>query len=129
MKETIIRQNIDAEFYISENCYIIELYNTPEDPNISIARARVKPGNTTRLHRLIGTSERYYIISGKGRLEIGTLQPREVNPGDIAVIPAMCSQRISNIGSEDLIFLCICAPRFTKDIYEDIENTDPKKNK
>lgn len=31
------------------------------------------PGVTTRWHRVKGTSERYVILEGKGRVEVGTL--------------------------------------------------------
>ena len=127
MKESVRRQNLSEEFYTPEKCYIIELSNTPDDPDASIAHARVEPGVTTRWHRLIGTAERYYIISGRGRLEIGKLQPQEVTAGDTVLIPPMCRQRITNIGSEDLVFLAICTPRFSSNVYEDIENIDSHK--
>ena len=55
MKEAIKKQNLKKEFYTSEKCYITELSNTPDDPDVSIARARVEPGVTTRWHRLKGT--------------------------------------------------------------------------
>ena len=122
MKETVRRQNPGDEFYAPENCYIIELSNTPDDPAASIARARVEPGVTTRWHRLAGIVERYYIVSGRGRMEVGNLPPQEVNAGDIVLIPSMCRQRITNICSEDLVFLAICTPRFSNDMYEDIED-------
>lgn len=93
MKETIIEGNLCREFYTAEKCYITELSNTPDDPEASIARARVEPGITTRRHRLRGTSERYYILSGKGIVEVGKLAPQEVYPGDIVLIPPMCPQR------------------------------------
>lgn len=121
MKAAIKRQNIGNEFYTSEKCYITDLSNTPDDPDVSIARARVAPGTTTRWHRLKGTVERYYIIAGKGLVEVGRLPPQEVSAGDIVLIPAMCRQRITNIGEEDLLFLAICTPRFTNAVYEDIE--------
>lgn len=122
MKEAVIHPNLNNEFHIPENCYITELSNSSDDPDLSIARARVEPGVTTRWHRLAGTAERYYIISGRGVAEIGELPPQEVNAGDIVLIPEMCRQRITNIGSEDLIFLAICTPRFSNDIYEDISD-------
>ena len=125
MKEAIISQDLSKEFYTREKCYITELSNTPEDPDASIARARVKPGITTRWHRLIGTAERYYIVSGSGRVEIGKLPPQEVGAGDIMLIPAMCRQRITNTGADDLIFLAICTPRFSDEVYEDIEERSP----
>ena len=121
MKEAIKHQNLSNEFYTLEKCYITELSNTPDDPDVSIARAKVKPGVTTRWHRLMGTGERYYIVNGTGRVEVGKLSPKEVKPGDIVLIPPMCRQRITNIGSEDLVFIAICTPRFSNDAYKDIE--------
>jgi hypothetical protein len=63
MKEAIRKQNLSDEFYAPEKCYITELSNRPDDPDASIARARVEPGVTTRWHRLAETVERYYISS------------------------------------------------------------------
>ena len=120
--EAIRRIDLAAEFYISEGCYIIELSNTPDDPQVSIARARVAPGVTTRWHRLSGITERYVIVEGRGRAEVGDLPPQEVSPGDVVLIPPSCRQRITNVGTEDLIFLAICTPRFRPDAYEDIEH-------
>jgi len=122
MKAKIKKQNLKAEFYMAEGCFITELSNSADDPDVSIARARVEPDVTTRRHRLKGITERYYIVSGKGRVEIGDLPPREVNPGDVVLIPPMCPQRITNIGKDDLIFLAICSPRYTQDVYEDIND-------
>ena len=34
----------DQEYYFKEGCFINELSNAPEDPEVSIARARVEPG-------------------------------------------------------------------------------------
>ncbi len=121
MKEIILLENLKDEIYTPEKCYITELSNSDNDPDASIARARVEPGVTTQWHRLKQTIERYFILSGKGMVEVGSLPAQEVNAGDTVLIPAMCRQRISNIGSKDLIFLAICTPRFTDDVYEKIE--------
>lgn len=120
MNEAIRRINLSEEFYTPEGCYIIELSNTPGDADASIARARVAPGVTTRWHRLRGTTERYCILSGRASVEIGKLPPQELGPGDVVLIPPMCRQRITNIGSGELIFLAICTPRFSNHAYEDI---------
>ena len=125
MKEAIKPQSLSKEFYTRERCYITELSNTPDDPDASIALARTEPGVTTRWHRLRGTVERYYVVNGRGRVEIGKLPPQEVSAGAIVLIPPMCSQRITNTGSEDLVFLAICTPRFTDDDYEDLEDSPP----
>ena len=125
MKQGIRRQLLDEEFYTSEGCYITEISNSTDDPEVSVARARLDPGMTTRWHRLHDTAERYVILQGRGRVEIGSLHPQEVNVGDVVLIPPMCRQRICNIGTEALVFLAICTPRFTNDAYEDI-NDNPQ---
>ncbi len=121
MEATIKHPHPDNEFHTVERCYINELSNSPDDPELSIARARLEPGVTTRWHRLSATVERYYILAGKGRVEIGELEPEDVIPGDIVLIPPMYRQRITNVGSADLIFLAICTPPFSNGAYEDIE--------
>jgi mannose-6-phosphate isomerase-like protein (cupin superfamily) len=124
VKECVKKLELSDEFYTDEGCYIIELSNGPDDTDVSIARARVEPGVTTRWHRLKGTSERYCIINGEGIVEVGKQPPQEVSTGDVILIPPMCRQRIANIGLEDLIFLAICTPRFSRDVYEDIEDEE-----
>jgi mannose-6-phosphate isomerase-like protein (cupin superfamily) len=122
MNEAIKRINLSAEFYTPEKCYIVELSNTPDDPDASIARARVAPRVTTRWHRVVGITERYVIIEGSGRVEIGSLPPHDVSAGDVVLIPPSCPQRITNLGQGDLVFLAICTPRFRPEAYEDIDN-------
>ncbi len=122
MKEAIRRIDVATEFYTPEGCFIIELSNTADDEEASIARARVEPGVTTRWHRLSGTTERYVILEGNGRVEVGGLAPQDVGAGDVVIIPPLCRQRISNFGAGDLIFLAICTPRFRQDLYEDIDS-------
>ena len=122
MKECIRKLGHGEEFFTPEGCYITELSNIADDPDVSIARARVEPGMTTRWHRLRGTTERYVILNGEGLVEVGNQLPQEVTAGDVVLIPPVCRQRITNIGREDLIFLAICTPRFSKEAYEDVEN-------
>ena len=117
MKATITPLDLHSEYYFQEGCFITDLSNSPDDPDVSIVRARVEVGVTTHWHRLKGTTERYYIVSGKGRVEVGDLLPQQVCAGDIVLIPPLCRQRISNIGTEDLIFLAICSPPFSNNVY------------
>ena len=125
MKEKVLPFNPHLEFFTPEGCYILELSNSAEDPTASIARARVAPGATTRWHRVRDTVERYIILEGKGRVEVGSLPLQEVNPGDVVLIPPNCRQRITNTGQQDLIFLCLCTPRFIPEAYEDLESGPP----
>lgn len=121
MKARIRHYDAAAEYFTRELCHINELANGADDPDASIARARVAPGVTTRWHRLSGTAERYVVLEGRGRVEVGALRPQEVGPGDVVSIPPLTRQRISNIGATDLVFLAVCTPRFRPEAYEDLE--------
>jgi mannose-6-phosphate isomerase-like protein (cupin superfamily) len=121
MNEAILHCSPDAEFWTPERCHVTEWSNSDADPAASIARARVSPGVTTRWHRLHGIAERYVILEGKGRVEVGQLAPQDVAPGDVVLIPPECRQRITCTGRGDLIFLAVCTPRFSPAAYEDIE--------
>lgn len=111
-----------TEHVIDEGCHIVEMLQADDDPLLSIARARVEPGATTRWHRLAGTSERYVISAGQGLVEIGELAPQAVGPGDVVLIPPGCRQRITNTGPGDLLFLAICTPPFQAANYQDVED-------
>jgi mannose-6-phosphate isomerase-like protein (cupin superfamily) len=119
----------DAEFYTPELCFVNELSNSDADPDASIARVRVPSGVTTRWHRLRETTERYVLLSGRGRIEMGKLPAQDVSAGDVVLIPPDCRQRITNLGAEDLIFLAVCTPRFRPDHYEDIDPEPMQPNK
>ncbi|MDX1698640.1 MAG: cupin domain-containing protein [Thiohalobacterales bacterium] len=121
MQAAIKHASTANEFHTDEQCFITELSNASDDPDVSVARARVAPGVTTRWHRLAGIAERYVIISGRGLVEVGDLAPEEVTAGDMVLIPPLCRQRITNTSPADLVFLAICTPRFTPDAYEDME--------
>lgn len=124
MTTSLKRFAASAEYFFHEGCHIIELDNEASDPALSIARARVEPGKTTRWHTLQHTVERYVIISGDGLVEVGTEPARAVSAGDVVIIPANCRQRIHNNGADDLIFLALCTPRFVPENYLDNEALD-----
>ena len=44
MRENIRHPRLTDEHLIDEGCFIVELSNAPDDPDVSIARARVPPG-------------------------------------------------------------------------------------
>ena len=118
MEPKIVKASALTEFFTPERCFIAENYSSN---GISIARARVKPAVTTLTHHLAGVDEIYLVTSGKGKVTVGDLEPTEVGVGDVIVILAGTSQKIANIGETDLVFYCICTPRFTADCYCDEE--------
>lgn len=106
----------NQEFYTNEGCYITELLNSDASPRVSVAIARVKPGNTTQLHALDKVYETYVLRSGSGIMEVDG-QQHPVETGDQIAIAANIPQRITNTGETDLEFYCICVPRFTPVCY------------
>ncbi|MFN2309538.1 MAG: cupin domain-containing protein [Gammaproteobacteria bacterium] len=117
MQIPVIHPDPALEYAFVEGCRILESWNHGDDPQASIARARVAPGVTTRWHALNGVTERYLIVEGSGRVEVGERAPERVQVGDVVVIPAGVRQRITNVGAGDLVFYAICTPRFTPACY------------
>ncbi|PUB76914.1 MAG: cupin domain-containing protein [gamma proteobacterium symbiont of Ctena orbiculata] len=126
MQARILRHDASKEYFFQEGCFINELSNHDGDGDLSIARARVEPGVRTRLHRLNRSTERYCIISGEGEVEIEGLPAQSVAAGDVVLIPPGSSQRISNRGNVDLIFIVLCTPRFDPRDYVDLEGTEER---
>ena len=118
--QTIKAFRPDSEFFLEEGCYIIELHNSADDDGCSIARARVEPGKITELHCLQDIVERYVIVSGSGEVELDGQAPVAVAAMDVVIIPAAVSQRIRNTGESDLVFLCVCTPRFDQKEYRQV---------
>ena len=86
MISKIVRKDIKNEFFTDEQCFIIDS-SEPSDAAMSIAIARVEPGVTTAYHYLDEIDERYLIISGHGRREIGDKPAADIRSGDIVYIP------------------------------------------
>ncbi len=74
----------------------------------SLAVARVAPGQATERHALRG-HEVYYLLSGSGRMHVGT-DSALVAAGDAIHIPPGAVQWIENLGEEALEFVAVVAP-------------------
>ena len=118
----LLRSGSSAPFYTEERCYISELLNTPQCTEVSLAECRVAPGVTTQLHSL-SVAERYVIQQGRGVMELHMGAPFAIEVGDCVLIPADCPQRVVNTGTEDLVFLCVCTPRFEGHCYAVLETS------
>ncbi|RQW00277.1 cupin domain-containing protein [bacterium] len=99
------------EFIAGDKTKIRELLH-PDKADVkldySLAHATLEPGEISALHTL-NTSEVYYILSGRGRMEIEG-EFRDVAAGDTVYIPPLGRQRIEALGEEKLAFLCIVCP-------------------
>jgi len=80
----------------------------------SIAHAIVPAGEASLPHLLETSMELYYILSGCGEMHIDD-ETSQVHEGQIVLIPPKARQYIRNIGTGDLVFLCIVAPKWQAD--------------
>lgn len=104
---------------VIDQSLLVELLHPDKVPeaaglSCSIAHAIVHPGESTLPHVLERSTELYYILSGRGEMHIQNEQ-RPVHPGQIVHIPPKARQFIRNTGPEDLVFLCIVAPKWQAD--------------
>lgn len=111
----------ETQFSTTERCDINELLNHPDSADCSIARASVAPGICTQWHAVKDTIERYVILQGQGRVFIAQQPPVAVSYLDVVSIPAGDAQKIENTGTDELVFLCICTPRFEAHNYLNLE--------
>ena len=79
--------------------------------NQSLAEATLRAGQSTRAHFHPKAEEIYYILKGRGRMQMGSGE-RQVQPGDAITIPPGTPHKIFHAGTGDLVFLCCCAPGY-----------------
>ena len=111
----ISRDNV-TPFITKDSSEIREIL-APRNSNIqrqSLAEARLLPGCSTEEHHHVQTEEIYYILSGCGRMTIDG-EERDVTRHDGIAIPPGGRHKITNTGSDDLLFLCCCAPAYEHD--------------
>lgn len=108
-----------VEFIAGDNCTLREILHPDKEAiavRYSLAHAMVKPGDTTRQHRL-KTAEVYYILEGEGVMHING-ESAPVRPGSTIYIPPRATQCITNSGPADLRFICIVDPAWRKEDEE-----------
>ena len=92
----------------SEIRSILDRTNAPVKQQ-SLAEATVHAGGGTQRHCHRMSEEFYFILAGRGRMDIDG-ETREVGPGDAILIPAGAWHTI--LAEERLRFLCCCAPPY-----------------
>jgi mannose-6-phosphate isomerase-like protein (cupin superfamily) len=96
-----------APFTTKDGSTIRELHHTDEQ---SLAEATLAPGQTTERHYHARTEEIYFLLEGKGEMELDG-ERRHVAPGDAVLIPAGAWHQIR--AESSLRFLCCCAPPYS----------------
>jgi mannose-6-phosphate isomerase-like protein (cupin superfamily) len=82
--------------------------------NQSLAEARLAVGAPTAPHFHPRAEEIYFLLEGRGRMQVEG-DVREVGPGDAIAIPPGARHQIVNCGDGPLRFLCCCAPGYEHD--------------
>jgi mannose-6-phosphate isomerase-like protein (cupin superfamily) len=54
-------------------------------------------------------------------MRVGDGESFDIGPGDTVTIPQNTAQSVANTGDSDLVFLCLCTPRFLQDCYTSLE--------
>lgn len=90
---------------------LLDLSNAPVR-NQSLAEATLPQGNQTERHYHRLSEEFYYLLEGRGMMEIDGVD-KVVEPGDAILIPAGAWHQIRAI--ESMRFLCCCAPPYAHD--------------
>jgi mannose-6-phosphate isomerase-like protein (cupin superfamily) len=98
---------------------IFHPHNTLSGIRYSISHSILPPGKKSKLHKL-KSSEVYYILSGKGILQIDDESINLAKDQSI-YIPPHSRQRIENIGKDELKFLCIVDPAWKQEDEEILE--------
>lgn len=111
-----------AEFKAGDGTILREILRPEEaeEANVairySLAHARLPTMQASQQHRL-SSAEVYYILEGAGIMQIDG-ERQQVGPGDCIYIPPSAVQHIENMGSGDLVFLCIVDPAWCKEDEE-----------
>jgi len=120
----VINRGAVSAFVTKDTSIIREILSPRNAPGSiarqSLAEATLPPGAATEGHYHPITEEIYYILSGTGRMQIGS-EARSVAPGDGIAIPPGAPHQIRNTGPADLVFLCCCAPAYE---HQDTVMTD-----
>jgi mannose-6-phosphate isomerase-like protein (cupin superfamily) len=82
--------------------------------NQSLAEARLPVGAATAPHFHPRAEEIYFILEGRGQMQIEA-SVRAVAPGDAIAIPPGLRHQITNTGDVTLRLLCCCAPCYEND--------------
>jgi mannose-6-phosphate isomerase-like protein (cupin superfamily) len=110
------------EIIAGDNTLLKELFNPLKDDldlRYSFAVGRVQQGGSTYLHRL-KHSEVYFLLKGTGEFIING-ETAIVGASQAIYIPPGASQKVTNVGNDELLFVCIVDPAWKEDDEEILE--------
>ena len=109
-----IRARTDAEpFTTADGSTIRSLLDRTTAPvrRQSLAEATIAGGTATTRHYHRAAEELYYLIEGRGEMEIDGERAR-VGPGDAILIPARAWHQLTADAGATIRMLCCCSPPY-----------------
>ena len=107
-------------FLAGDHTHLRELLHPANDgvhTLFSLAHATLNHGEKSLPHRLVKSSETYYILEGEGAISIDG-QISSLETGDTIFVPPNARQWVQNTGLGRLAFLCIVSPPWSADDEE-----------
>jgi mannose-6-phosphate isomerase-like protein (cupin superfamily) len=104
------------EIIAGDNTLLKELFNPLKDEleiGYSFAVGRVQPDGTTYLHRL-QSSEVYFFLKGTAEVTVND-ETAVIGASQAVYIPPGASQRVKNVGPDELLFVCIVDPAWKEE--------------
>lgn len=98
---------VNGAIISQDGCKILELERNEQ---YSLALGELAKGEKSKLHKM-EMQELYYIIQGKGKITIDK-EEKEIEKGEVIVVPAKAEQKLENIGQKTLKFLMIVNPPY-----------------
>ena len=71
---------------------------------------------------LLFKRERNLAVDRAGKIKEKMLKGLGAKNADVVAIAAGAPQRITNVGTADLVFLCVCTPSFRKETYLNLKS-------
>jgi mannose-6-phosphate isomerase-like protein (cupin superfamily) len=111
----MIIRDIEKADYInaSDNTKLCELIHPLKENffeiSYSLAHLILEPSEKSQPHKLINSSELYYILEGNGIIHVDS-ETAKIKSGQAIYVPPNSVQFIENCGKVDLKFLCIVSP-------------------
>lgn len=120
MMKSVVTHYAEIESFITKDGSIIRELLHPATHGVakqSLAEAIVPVGTRTLAHRHHQSEELYYILRGRGLMQLGD-EHFEVGAGDAVCIAPGVVHSVKNIAAEELVILCSCAPAYAHDDTE-----------
>ena len=91
---------------IIKDSIIYQLEDNQTLNNLVLSKTTLHIGQETTGHSHDGVEEIYFFQSGCGKMKVGE-NSYQVYSGDIVLIPDDDFHKVYNLGSDDLIFICV----------------------